>query len=483
MEEYTQITLDQWMQWKEDIRQKLTETAGNFVYIGYRLKQIRDSGMFGGAADIFGFAEQEYGLGKSTTSRFIAINERYSEGGNSLYLREEFRNFSSSKLAEMLTLPDAECQLITDKTTVKEIRELKSFSRQQAEEAGPETDAGHTPLEKCIIDFFSQKQEALNMVMGYLSADEPGYREAEGIINPSGQGSHRKGIVFLFFYDWATGVKYKLLMQKEPVSMTWPEFLNEVYKIYAGCGGGDAWADFYKEQEQEKTPQEAAAGQAQPGSGQGFPDAVATSQQHAGEDEKTEDNEQERDNADTNGEDNSKECSREDTLEDIGEEMGTEEDPAADNETPGNGEINAEPENNEDGARGGSGQPAVEEGTDDEGMLAAGEGGTAPDAAEIEGEEPDGELREAEQMDITQFEEYLPGQGQDPNVVTGYLDALRDILDNIYIQAEQMQYSYAEDLLEAARGTLHKIIEVSGQNESQPGGQREENKENKEHNA
>ena len=126
-------------------------------------------------------------------------NERYSEGGNSLYLREEFRNFSSSKLAEMLTLPDAECQLITDKTTVKEIRELKSFSRQQAEEAGPETDAGHTPLEKCIIDFFSQKQEALNMVMGYLSADEPGYREAEGIINPSGQGSHRKGIVFLFF--------------------------------------------------------------------------------------------------------------------------------------------------------------------------------------------------------------------------------------------------------------------------------------------
>ena len=62
MEEYTQITLDQWMQWKEDIRKKLEETAGNFVHIGYRLKQIRDSGMYGGAADIFEFAEKDYGL-------------------------------------------------------------------------------------------------------------------------------------------------------------------------------------------------------------------------------------------------------------------------------------------------------------------------------------------------------------------------------------------------------------------------------------
>ena len=120
METYEQITLDQWVQWKEDIRKKLAETAGNFVHIGYRLKQIRDSGMFGGAADIFGFAEQEYGLGRSTVSRFMAINTKYSEGGNSLELKEEFRAFSSSKLAEMLTLPDGDLQLITEKTTIRD---------------------------------------------------------------------------------------------------------------------------------------------------------------------------------------------------------------------------------------------------------------------------------------------------------------------------------------------------------------------------
>ena len=115
MEEYRQITLDEWTQWKEDIRRKLAETAENFVYIGYRLRQIRDSGMYDGAEDIFGFAQKEYGLGKSTVSRFIAINEKYSEGGNSPELKEEFRHFSSSKLSEMLTLPDSGVELITEK--------------------------------------------------------------------------------------------------------------------------------------------------------------------------------------------------------------------------------------------------------------------------------------------------------------------------------------------------------------------------------
>ena len=122
MEEYTQITLNEWTEWKEDIRRKLQETAQNFVYIGFRLRQIRDSGMLDGCSDIFEFANREYGLGKSTVSRFIAINEKFSEGGYSLEMKSEYQAIGSSKLSEMLTLTEAECLLITEKTTVKEIR-------------------------------------------------------------------------------------------------------------------------------------------------------------------------------------------------------------------------------------------------------------------------------------------------------------------------------------------------------------------------
>ena len=279
MEEYTQITLDQWTQWKEDIRNKLAETAGNFVYIGYRLKQIRDSGMFGGAADVFEFAKNEYGLGKSTVSRFIAINEKYSEGGNSLELREEFKRFSSSKLAEMLTLPDSEIQLITEKTTVKEIRELKEFDRQTppAEEV---TEVTWTPLEKCLVDFFKVRKEMLNGIMACMGENPPEYKKAAELMNPSGQNSHKKGIMFLFLYDWSMGVKYKLMTEPEPVSLTWPELLNTIFGIYAHCDLTDVWSDFYAEPEEEKQEEKAEEEKApQPQSNQGESAPVATSQQ------------------------------------------------------------------------------------------------------------------------------------------------------------------------------------------------------------
>ena len=283
MEEYTQITLDEWMQWREDIRKKLAETAGNFVHIGYRLKQIRDSGMYDGAADIFGFAEKEYGLSASTVSRFIAINEKYSEGGNSLELKEEYKGFSSSKLAEMLTLPDSEIQLITEKTTIREIRELKSFNREEKaeyEESGnageadkdwvgqavgePRQGSADTPLGMCLIDFFRDKKETLNRVLECLRLEEPDYKEMAELMAPTGQTSHRKGIVFLFFYDWIMGVKYKLMTEPEPVSMTWQDFLEIVRDIFSGCADEDVWTDFYGDDEAS---------------------SVATSQQEEGEPE------------------------------------------------------------------------------------------------------------------------------------------------------------------------------------------------------
>lgn len=323
MEEYTQITMDQWMQWKEEIREKLAETAGNFVYIGYRLKQIRDSGMYDGAADIFGFAEKEYGLGKSTVSRFIAINEKYSEGGNSLELKEEFRNYSSSKLAEMLTLPDSEIELITEKTTIREIREFKSFiaqeekeypqeeipgqatfadypgvipgtegaeaekhgerqeaaegSGQEAAAAGRETEPGEeeesgqkerTPLEKCIIDFFREKKEVLYRVMTDLGEDplehpdsNPDYKAAAERIAPSGQASHKKGLVFLFFYSWEIGIKYRVMGKPLPVSMTWPGMLELIRDIYRDYRKPGFWEALYGEPAQSQRKDQEAAEQ------------------------------------------------------------------------------------------------------------------------------------------------------------------------------------------------------------------------------
>ena len=253
-----QITLTEWMQWREDIRKKLQETAGNFVYIGYRLKQIRDSGMYDGCTDIFEFAQKEYGLGKSVVSRFIAINEKFSEGGNSLEIRAEYRSLGSSKLSEMLTLSDEDCQLITTETTVKEIREIKHFNKQVpiAETDEMAEEKQYTPLQKCIIDFFKDKKEVLNELMGLLD-DGWQIEQAAKVINPGDYITHKKGIVFLFMYDFRNGVAYKLMGQAEPVKISWDTFLNEVAKVFEFYSEdrnlNDYWSEFYSEKKLEET--------------------------------------------------------------------------------------------------------------------------------------------------------------------------------------------------------------------------------------
>lgn len=304
-----------WMEWKEDIRRKLAETAGNFVHIGYRLKQIRDSGMYDGAADVFEFAKKEYGLGKSTVSRFIAINEKFSEGGNSLKLKSEYMGLGSSKLSEMLTLPDEECLMITEKTTVKEIRELKEFVRKEKElekeqpvaetvesvQEQPESVQNSTlseqniektvqkpaesenlsQIQKLMVSYFENLPELLNAVIPLVHEDK--YKEAMELMNPSDNKTFNKGIVFLFMYSWDLGVKYRIMGQAGIFEKNWQEFLLEIYDIYADIwenGANDVHKEFYPYLYQEKVVETQK--------NQGLESSVATSQQT----EKTEEKEE-----------------------------------------------------------------------------------------------------------------------------------------------------------------------------------------------
>lgn len=241
-----QVTLEQWLAWKEDIREKLRETAGNFVHVGFRLKQIRDSGMLDGAADIFEFARNEYGLSKSSTSRFIAINERFSEGGNSTELRAEYKAIGSSKLAEMLTLTDAECRMITERTTVKEIRDLKDLSRQRAPAEGTVEGGGLAPLQKCLVEYFRDKKDTLNAVI--RAWHEDAIKLAAETMNPSGYATYKKGLCYLFMYRYERGATARIVTEPEPRQMTWEELLAEVDLIFGSIhetGEDDVHGAYY----------------------------------------------------------------------------------------------------------------------------------------------------------------------------------------------------------------------------------------------
>lgn len=251
MEEYTQITLDEWQQWKEDIRRKLQETASNFVYIGYRLKQIRDSGMFDGCESIFEFAKKEYGLERSTVSRFMSINDKFSKHGNSIELRDEFVGLNQSQLSEMLSLPVSDYDLVTEDTSIKDIRELKKFEKdamnppeEESEPVQEHEEREYTPLQKCIIDFFRDKMDLLEEI-------EKAYtiKDAAELICPSGCTTHRKGIVFLTMMEYDKGVKYKQMGVPLPISMTWDKFFDQIREVFFD------FAEDYKDRLKELYPE------------------------------------------------------------------------------------------------------------------------------------------------------------------------------------------------------------------------------------
>lgn len=95
--------------------------------VGYYLKYVRDHEMYlaDGYASIWEFAEDLYGIQRSTCSRWMAINDRFSVQGNSPVLDERYRQYGKSQLQEMLYLDDKQMEEVKPDMTVKDIREIR----------------------------------------------------------------------------------------------------------------------------------------------------------------------------------------------------------------------------------------------------------------------------------------------------------------------------------------------------------------------
>ena len=95
-------------EYKDALDQEIHKQAEGFVRIGYLLKLARDTNILfeSGYKGLYEFAAAEYHLDKSQVSRYMHINDRFSEDGYSDKLLPQFQGFGIAKLAIMLTLPD-----------------------------------------------------------------------------------------------------------------------------------------------------------------------------------------------------------------------------------------------------------------------------------------------------------------------------------------------------------------------------------------
>lgn len=239
--EYVQMTLNNWLEIKQKLRQELLSVKQSFVRIGYMLRKVEEQKGYeqDGYKSIAEFAQKELGLHPSTTTRFMEINREYSIDGYSERLRPEYLDLSRSQLEEMLKLPDEDRQMIQPDASREGIRELKRFNN-----AVPET--GANTIKELVESFFHDNKEILNAVF----AEEFTTKQFSELVNPSGNRSYKKGLYFLMMYENRIAVKR---FGETPVNMTWDEFKQETEDIFGAAAGPDTWRNYFGED--EKTEQ------------------------------------------------------------------------------------------------------------------------------------------------------------------------------------------------------------------------------------
>lgn len=122
------------------IKNDMTNVARSCISIGFHLKAVRDRELFRemGYGSLWEYAADQFGLSMSSASRYIAINDQFSVGGNTPQLQPEYRNFSKSQLQEMLNMSPEQIGQVTEDMTVKEIRKLKKPETAEPEKKKPE---------------------------------------------------------------------------------------------------------------------------------------------------------------------------------------------------------------------------------------------------------------------------------------------------------------------------------------------------------
>ena len=121
--EYTKT----YQEYKKELDAVLTRTAEDFVQIGYLLKVARDTNVLAesGYATVTDFAKAEYGIDKTQVSRFISINDRFSEDGYSDHLLTSYKGFGYAKLTLMLQIPDEINEVLPPTLSKAEIQDIK----------------------------------------------------------------------------------------------------------------------------------------------------------------------------------------------------------------------------------------------------------------------------------------------------------------------------------------------------------------------
>lgn len=255
-----------YQEYRKELDAELSRTAEGFVRIGYLLKVARDTDILkeSGYANVTDFAKAEYGIDRTQVSRFIRINDRFSEGGYADHLKEHYRGFGYAKLTIMLQLPDGINEEITPDYSKAEIQAIKEEVDEEKRttdiELALEGGTGST----------ADTEDDLGKTVKQLGEDDPemyadiweasrqqgwGIPKLQEIMAPTGQeiysvrirGVGRKELI-VRDADNGNMIKTVILRTGEKKCHSWKEMLETWQAITAGedgTGSRGAWETTY----------------------------------------------------------------------------------------------------------------------------------------------------------------------------------------------------------------------------------------------
>lgn len=254
--------------YKKELDNELQRTTEGFVKIGYLLKVARDTNILQESAytNVNDFAKAEYGIDKTQVSRFIHINDRFSEDGYSDRLKLQYQGYGYAKLAIMLQLPDFVNEEISPTFSKSEVQALKE-----------EVDAENRVSDlEVLMEEKNRRQEALGIfgkVLYQLGWDDPGlYLELHGaaqkadvagiaeILAPSGEAIHSvripgEGRKILSIKGTDTRPVITDLRSGEKTDCSWEEFIRDLQSLCVDPEGKTSWETLYGQPLPAKEPE------------------------------------------------------------------------------------------------------------------------------------------------------------------------------------------------------------------------------------
>ena len=240
--EYMQLSMDDYIQSKNEIKQELGGIVKSFVRIGWQLTRIDKSQAFkhDGYNTISEFAKAEYGMNASGVTKFMKVYEKCSVSGDTPELQEQYRNFKFNVLAELIRLPEEDQKIFLPTDKREDIRELKDFNKENKNNPMNLLDwksaqSTEDKLHATIQEFFREKHGVLNTLYASEVYQTGNIKEMAQIINPGDSMSYRKGTVFLMFHQEDITVK---IFNGEMKTISWEQFFTYVQEVFAEAAAG-----------------------------------------------------------------------------------------------------------------------------------------------------------------------------------------------------------------------------------------------------